>query len=140
MMAPFERALTIGDFASAAGVNVETIRFYSRRGLIDEPPRDYEKIRRYSDADVARVRFVKSAQGLGFTFDEIARLLRLEDGTHCDEARRVAEEKLAMVRAHLAELKGVEVVLTALIRQCAATKGNTCCPLIDALQDSPTRP
>ena len=139
-MASFARALTIGDFASAAGVNVETIRFYQRRGLIDEPPRDYGTIRRYNDDDVARVRLVKSAQRLGFSFDEIAGLLRLEDGTHCDEARRAAEEKLASVRSQLAELKGIEVVLTALIRQCSATKGNACCPLIDALQDDPTRP
>ena len=139
-MASFARALTIGDFASAAGVNVETIRFYHRRGLIDEPPRAYGKIRRYNAADVARVRLVKSAQGLGFSFDEIAGLLRLEDGTHCNEARRVAEEKLASVRAKLAELKGIEVVLTALIRQCSATKGNVSCPLIGALQDHPTRP
>jgi MerR family mercuric resistance operon transcriptional regulator len=139
-MASFASELTIGDFASAAGVNVETIRFYQRRGLIDEPPRAYGTIRRYSADDVARVRLVKSAQGLGFSFDEIAGLLRLEDGTHCDEARRAAEEKLASVRAKMAELKGIEVVLTTLIRQCSATIGNVSCPLIGALHDHPARP
>lgn len=73
--------LTIGVFAKAAGVNVETIRFYQRKGLLLEPDKPYGSIRRYGEADVTRVRFVKSAQRLGFSLDEIAELLRLEDGT-----------------------------------------------------------
>lgn len=75
--------LTIGTFAKAAGVNVETIRFYQRKGLLLEPARRYGRIRRYDTADVARVKFVKSAQRLGFSLDEVAQLLKLEDGTHC---------------------------------------------------------
>ncbi|MBN8770298.1 MAG: MerR family transcriptional regulator, partial [Thiobacillus sp.] len=63
--------LTIGAFARAAGVNVETIRFYQRRGLLAEPDKPYRRIRRYGDADVARVRFVKSAQRLGFSLDDV---------------------------------------------------------------------
>lgn len=78
--------LTIGVFAKAAGVNVETIRFYQRKGLLPEPDKPYGSIRRYGEADVTRVRFVKSAQRLGFSLDEIAELLRLDDGTHCEEA------------------------------------------------------
>ena len=78
--------LTIGVFAKAAGVNVETIRFYQRKGLLPEPDKPYGSIRRYGAADVTRVRFVKSAQRLGFSLDEIAELLRLDDGTHCEEA------------------------------------------------------
>ena len=69
--------LTIGVFAKAAGVNVETIRFYQRKGLLLEPDKPYGSIRRYGEADVTRVRFVKSAQRLGFSLDEIAELLRL---------------------------------------------------------------
>lgn len=69
--------LTIGVFAKAAGVNVETIRFYQRKGLLPEPDKPYGSIRRYGEADVTRVRFVKSAQRLGFSLDEIAELLRL---------------------------------------------------------------
>ncbi|BBM05535.1 hypothetical protein HAALTHF_21370n [Vreelandella aquamarina] len=76
--------LTIGVFAKAAGVNVETIRFYQRKGLLPEPDKPYGSIRRYGAADVTRVRFVKSAQRLGFSLDEIAELLRLDDGTHCE--------------------------------------------------------
>ncbi len=80
--------LTIGVFAKAAGVNVETIRFYQRKGLLPEPDKPYGSIRRYGEADVTRVRFVKSAQRLGFSLDEIAELLRLEDGTHCEGSQR----------------------------------------------------
>lgn len=73
--------LTIGAFARAAGVNVETIRFYQRKGLLFEPDRLYGSIRRYGHADVARVKFVKSAQRLGFSLDEVGHILKLEDGT-----------------------------------------------------------
>ena len=70
--------LTIGAFAKAAGVNVETIRFYQRKGLLPEPDKPYGSIRRYGEADVARVKFVKSAQRLGFSLDEVARVIRDE--------------------------------------------------------------
>jgi DNA-binding transcriptional MerR regulator len=73
---------------------VETIRFYQRKGLLPEPDKPYGSIRRYGEADVTRVRFVKSAQRLGFSLDEIAELLRLDDGTHCEEASSLAEHKL----------------------------------------------
>ena len=90
--------LTIGVFAKAAGVNVETIRFYQRKGLLPEPDKPYGSIRRYGEADVVRVKFVKSAQRLGFSLDEIAELLRLDVGTHCEEASSLAEHKLKDVR------------------------------------------
>lgn len=95
--------LTIGVFAKAAGVNVETIRFYQRKGLLREPDKPYGSIRRYGEADVVRVKFVKSAQRLGFSLDEIAELLRLDDGTHCEEASSLAEHKLKdeIGRAHV---------------------------------------
>src|SRR3546814_12620913 len=92
MQAIFEN-LTIGAFAKAAGVNVETIRFYQRKGLLTEPGRPYGSIRRYGAVDVTRVRFVKSAQRLGFSLDEIAELLSLDDGAHCDEASPLAGRK-----------------------------------------------
>jgi len=126
--------LTIGVFAKAAGVNVETIRFYQRKGLLPEPDKPYGSIRRYGATDVMRVRFVKSAQRLGFSLDEIAELLRLEDGTHCDEAGRLAEHKLKDVREKLADLARMEVTLSELVCACHATKGNVSCPLIASLQ------
>jgi MerR family mercuric resistance operon transcriptional regulator len=126
--------LSIGAFAESAGVNVETIRFYQRKGLLPQPDRPYGSIRRYGEADVARVRFVKSAQSLGFNLDEVAGLLSLDDGTHCDEARRVAEEKLVDVRSKLADLHRIESVLTTLVDDCCASRGTVSCPLISALQ------
>lgn len=128
------REFTISAFAAAAGVSVETIRFYQRRRLIRVPSRPFGRIRRYDADDVARVRFVKSAQGLGFSLDEIAGLLRLEDGTHCDEARVAAEAKLAGVRTMLVDLRRIEAVLGELVEECGAATGDVRCPLIDALQ------
>ena len=124
---------SVGAFAAAAGVNVETIRFYQRKGLLPEPPRPYGQISRYGDADVARVKFVKSAQRLGFSLEEIAGLLQLEDGTHCDAARVMAEEKLEDVRAKLRDLRRIESTLRRLVADCCAAQGTITCPLIASL-------
>lgn len=129
--------LTIGAFAKAARVNVETIRFYQRKGLLSEPDRPYGGIRRYAEADVTRVRFVKSAQRLGFSLDEVAELLQLEDGTHCDEASSLAERKLGDVRRKMADLARMEAVLSDLVCACHAREENASCPLIGSLQDGP---
>lgn len=125
---------TIGTLAKAAGVNVETIRFYQRKGLLPEPARAHGSIRRYAEDELARLRFIKSAQRLGFTLEEIAQLLRLEDGARCGEARVLAEEKLADVRARLKDLRHIETALATLIRGCHSTKATVSCPLIEALQ------
>lgn len=129
--------LSIGAFAEAAGVNVETIRFYQRKGLLPEPKRPHGSIRRYGGGDVARVRFVKSAQRLGFSLEDVAGLLVLDDGAHCDDARLLGEQRLADVRAKLADLHRIESVLAALVNDCCATRGTVCCPLIAALQEQP---
>ena len=121
--------LTIGVLADAAGVNVETIRFYQRKGLMQEPDRPLGGIRRYGKADLARVRFIKSAQRLGFSLDEIGELLKLEDGSHCTEARAQAERKLADVRERLADLRRIEVVLQDLVQRCCAAP-TTLLPLV----------
>ena len=129
--------LSIGAFAEAAGVNVETIRFYQRKGLLPEPQKPQGGIRRYGEADVARVRFVKSAQRLGFSLDEVDGLLLLDDGAHCDRARLLAEQKLVDVRSKLADLLRIESVLSTLVDDCCASRGKVSCPLIAALQDPP---
>lgn len=128
--------LTIGAFAKAAGVNVETIRFYQRRGLLSEPDRPYGSIRRYGRLDVERVRFVKSAQRLGFSLDEIAQLLRLEDGTHCREAATIAAHHLEDVRIRLAALARMESVLSDLVGRCQSRRGKISCPLIASLRSA----
>ena len=128
--------LTISKLARAAGVNVETIRFYQRRGLLAEPVKPLGGIRHYEQADVARVLFIKAAQRIGFTLAEIAQLLNLDDGMHCPEAREIAEHKLDAVREKLADLQRIEAALAQLVGRCEASRGKVSCPLIDALQPS----
>lgn len=128
--------LTIGAFAKAAGVNVETIRFYQRKGLLQEPERHHGRIRRYGPGDVARVRFVKTAQRLGFNLDEVGQLLQLDDGTHCTQAAQLAALRLADVRAKLGDLGRIEAVLSKVLNECHAQRGNVPCPLIDTLHGS----
>jgi MerR family mercuric resistance operon transcriptional regulator len=130
-------SLTIGAFAKAAGVNVETIRFYQRKGLLAEPQRPQGGIRRYGQADVARLSFVKTAQRLGFNLDEVAELLRLDDGEHCPQASLLAEHKLEDVRAKLADLARIESALSQLVQACHAGEGKLSCPLIASLQGAP---
>ncbi len=127
------QSLTIGTFAKAAAVSVETIRFYQRRGLLPEPHRPHGSIRRYGGADVARVKFVKSAQRLGFSLDEIGVLLKLEDGTRCSEAAQLAAVRLDDVRARLSDLTRIEAALSRLVGACGAHRGTVSCPLIAAL-------
>lgn len=128
---------SIGSLARAAGVGVETVRFYQRQGLLPEPAKDYGRIRRYGEPDVERLRFIKSAQRLGFTLFEVAGLLKLEDGAHCDEARQLAEQKLVDARSKLADLRKIESALVALVKNCCASQGALSCPLISALQERP---
>jgi MerR family transcriptional regulator, mercuric resistance operon regulatory protein len=114
-------------------VNVETIRYYQRKGLLAEPARPRGGIRRYGGDDVARVSFVKSAQRLGFSLDEVGHLLKLEDGTHCREAAELASLRLADVRSRLADLKRMETALARLVTECRSLRGKVSCPLIAAL-------
>ncbi|MGA8513712.1 MAG: Hg(II)-responsive transcriptional regulator [Burkholderiaceae bacterium] len=128
------QSLTIGSLAAAAAVNVETIRFYQRKALMHEPQRAYGSVRRYGEADLRRVRFIKSAQRLGFSLDEVAQLLTLDDGAHCDAARQQAQHKLQDVRAKLLDLQRMEATLTDLVQRCSAARGKVQCPLIASLQ------
>lgn len=127
--------LTIGGFAHTAGVNVETIRYYQRRGLLPEPERPSGGIRRYNRQDVARMTFIKTAQGLGFSLHEIAELLRLDDGTHCAEASNLARHKLDDVRDKIANLVRIEKVLDELVMHCQVERGTVTCPLITSLRE-----
>lgn len=126
--------LTIGAVASAADVGVETIRFYQRKGLLAQPQKPYGGIRRYGEADVARVAFIKAAQRLGFSLDEIAVLLALDDGTHCAEARQLAEQKLGEVRVKLADLRRMESALVQVVQACGRARATVYCPLISTLR------
>lgn len=128
--------MTIAAFARAAGINVDTVRYYQKRGLLPTPQRPQGGIRRYGSKDVARVKFVKAAQRLGFSLDEIGELLKLEDGTQCAEAAGLAAARLADVRARLADLAQMEAALAKLVGECEARAGEVSCPLIAALRCS----
>ena len=128
--------LSIGPLARTAGVNVETIRYYQRRGLLEEPVRPSRGRRRYSDDAVRRVRFIKRAQRLGFTLDEIKSLLKLEDGRSCRETRLLAEQKLMLIEQRLADLSRVRRLLKGLIRECDRGRPPRPCPIIAALSVS----
>ena len=125
--------LTIGSLADEAGVNVETIRYYQRRGLMPEPDKPAQGYRRYDATTVKRVRFIKRAQALGFTLEEIGGLLKLDEAHACAETRELASHKLQTIETKLADLAAMRKALTALLCQCdaGAMKGN--CPIIHAL-------
>lgn len=127
--------MTIGGLAKAAGVNVETIRYYQRRRLVPEPERPPGGIRRYGPADIERLMFVKTAQQLGFSLVEISDLLQLEDGAHCQEASALAEHKLRDVREKIDQLGRIEKVLGEMVEQCHAHPYNITCPLIASLHE-----
>lgn len=125
--------LTIGRLADEAGVNVETIRYYQRRGLMTEPDKPTSGHRRYGLAAIKRVRFIKRAQVLGFTLDEVGSMLELDDARACAETRELATHKLQVIEEKLADLKAMRKALMNLLRQCdtGAARGN--CPIIHAL-------
>jgi MerR family mercuric resistance operon transcriptional regulator len=125
--------LTIGRVAKTAGVGVETLRYYQRLGLLEEPPRPPRGVRRYGEAAVARVRFIKRAQQLGFSLAEIRRLLALEDEQSCGAARALATEKLVLVESRLADLERMRAVLKELVERCEARRGRVACPIIETL-------
>ncbi len=81
------------------------------------------------------MRFIKSAQRLGFSLEEVGELLKLEDGARCSEARQLAEQKLVDVRQKLSDLQRIESVLTGLVARCSAVRGRVNCPLIASLQE-----
>ena len=125
---------TIGALAKEAGVNVETIRYYQHRGLMNEPKRPLGGVRRYADSDRRRLSFIRTAQKLGFSLDEVGELLALEDGRHCREAEQIGIKKLATVRERLAQLQQVEKALAKLVSQCHCNTGKIKCPMIAALE------
>jgi MerR family mercuric resistance operon transcriptional regulator len=125
--------LTIGRLASEAGVNVETIRYYQRRGLMSEPGKPNQGHRRYGDDAVKRVRFIKRAQVLGFTLEEIASLLALDEARACARTRGLAAHKLKVIEDKLADLRAMRKALTALMRQCDSGATRDACPILHAL-------
>lgn len=128
--------LTIGGLASQGGVNVETIRYYERRGLLPTPSRARSGYRLYADNAVRRLRFIRQAQFLGFSLNEIQDLLslRMQPGTTCADIRQRAREKIATVNDKIEDLQRIKSALTKLARACQGKGPISECPILEALE------
>lgn len=126
---------TIGQLARQAGVAVETVRFYERRGLLKEPPRRPSGYRQYSQEGVSRLRFILVAKELGFSLREVQELLKLrgDGGALCSEVRSRVELKIAAVAEKINSLGCVKNALEALLEECKANQHLAECPLLEAL-------
>lgn len=131
------RTLSIGEVARAAGVGVETVRFYEKSDLIGRPARTESGYRQYRPEVVREVQFIRAAKGLGFTLNEIRELLslRVTKGKACTAVRRRALEKMAAVDAKVAELRRVRDALSELVAACASSESSSSCALLDALDN-----
>lgn len=125
--------MTIGRLARAAGVNIETIRYYQRRGLLATPRKPPGGVRSYVPDTLVRLRFIKRAQELGFTLREIADLLKLGDGS-CKEARALAERRLGDIKSRIHDLQSMSHTLSNLIQACRSGDQPPC-PIITSLEN-----
>lgn len=124
--------MTIGKLAAAGGVGVETVRFYQRRGLLSEPERN-GGVRRYDEADLSRLRFIRSAQAGGFTLAEIAELLALDATEERARARELANKRIKEIDDKIVALKSARRSLRRLADDCAEG-GEGRCPIITAFE------
>ena len=129
-------ALSVGELADAAGVNVATVRYYERRGIIPDPPRTASGYRRYDPQIVERIRFIKRAQSLGFTLDEIVELvdLRVDVSAACAAVEEVAQAKLTDVETKIEELERLRTILVQLVRSCHTRPAAEDCPILTVLE------
>lgn len=134
-------SFTIGEVAKQAGVNVETVRFYERQGVIDQPPQPDSGYRQYSAELVDRILFIKHAQGLGFSLKEIQELLSLQLGKNatCQDIRQRAEAKLDDVEAKIGSLKRIKKELVKLIEACSGAGPTSNCPILSSIKNESGR-
>jgi len=124
---------TIGGLARAAGVGVETVRYYQRRGLLSEPARPPGEVRRYSEEDVKRLKFIRSAQAAGFTLNEIGELIALDASDDRARARELARARVTAIDDKIAELRQARDALAGLASDCARKRGGPC-PILSAFE------
>lgn len=130
------KSLTIGQLAKAAGVNIQTIRFYERMGILRPQARLESGYRIYNDESLKRLHFIRQAKDLGFSLNEIQSLLslRVRSADRCTQVRSRAEKKLKDVQQKLAHLKKLERTLKRLISDCKKKMVSDCCPIIDKME------
>lgn len=128
-------SLTIGQVAGLAEVGVETIRFYERRGLIEEPPRRASGYRQYPREAVARIRFIRRAKGLGFSLQEIKELLalRVDTDTTCADVKGRATTKIVDIQHKIETLERMRGALEALVASCSGSGPLSECPILEAM-------
>lgn len=131
-------ANTIATLAREGGVGVETVRYYQRRGLLRTPDKSGGSalsggVRRYDAEDLRRLKFIRAAQGAGFTLEQIGELLALDSGEDRARARAMARERIAALDEKIAELRAARASLDKLARACAASDAGPC-PIIAAFE------
>lgn len=128
-------SLTIGRLAKRVEVNIETVRYYERRGLMPKPPRRESGYRQYSDGDIARLRFIRRAKELGFSLKEISELLflRVDPETTCGDIKRRAEVKIADMEGKIKALQRMKKALTKLASTCRGRGPTSECPILEML-------
>lgn len=136
-MMDLEGTLRIGEVARLAGVNIQTLRYYERRGILEAPDRSRSGYRQYPVEAVELIRTIKRAQKLGFSLDEIERLLRIRAGGNgaCTKARDIAARKLELLNERMQELADVKRTLEELIRDCQPRRPAKACGLLTAISD-----
>ena len=130
--------LRIGEVAARAGVNIQTLRYYERRGLLEAPVRTASGYREYPSETVRLIRFIKRAQDLGFTLKEVEELIALRDakGRKRSEVRSLAEAKMRDIDKKLAQLQAMRSALYTMVESCACRDGRPTCPILEALDDA----
>ena len=127
---------TIGKLAKQSGVNVETVRFYERKGLIKQPSKK-SGFRKYPAEDVAKIKFIKRAQELGFTLNEVKELmkLRIRSGSTCGQVKKKTDAKIIEIQSKISDLNKMMAVLTKLSRACRGKDRSTSeCPVLDSFE------
>jgi Hg(II)-responsive transcriptional regulator len=129
--------MRIGEVAAAVGCNIQTLRYYERRGLLEAPERTVAGYREYPSEAVRLIRFIKRAQDLGFTLHDVEELLKLRNGQsgRRGEVRAVAEAKMRDIETKLGRLKAVHSALKGLLESCANDRESPSCPILDALNE-----
>ncbi|HQQ64310.1 MAG TPA: MerR family DNA-binding protein [Pseudomonadales bacterium] len=131
---PTVPSLTIGKLAKQAGVGIETVRYYQTRGLMPVPP-ETGSYRQYPVSLVARIQFIKRAQELGFSLDEIGELLQLDQHTDRKTIRQLASGKIEQIQQKLDDLTRMQTTLQALVASCSHASALQPCPIIVSLSD-----
>ena len=126
---------TIGKVAQQVGIGIETIRFYERKGLIDEPPRRESGYRQYQEDDISRLKFIQKAKTLGFSLNEISDLLSLRGGpdTATREIKQLAETKLNDIESKIKMLRSMQRSLKTLVDKCPGKGPTNECPILESL-------